>query len=213
MKRSLLIALVLLGVLARAAPAAADAASEARYQSLLAAAKSGATSVNWTELRLAYAASDSFDVTGARTKAARTAMFQALSINDDKTAAAQAQAILAIDYVDIDAHVVLDITAEQGGDAVTAKREHAIVVGLLTSVRTGDGLTPEHAFTPITIGEAYAVVRAFSLTPKGQALVRSAGRSYDRIDVVDADGKPMSLYFRVDDILAKAVPPPAPPHN
>jgi Domain of unknown function (DUF4919) len=207
---------LLLGValaLALGQAAVADPASEARYQTLLAAAKADAGQVDWTALRQAYAASDAFDVTGDKTKDARKTMFDALAASDMKTAAAQAQAILVVDYVDIDAHVVLDLAAEGAGDTIAAQREHAIVVGLLKSIRTGDGLTPEHAFTPITIDEAYAMLRALARQPTGQAFVRTNGHSYDRITVVGPDGKPVTLYFLVDGILAKAAPPPPPPHN
>lgn len=200
-----------LAALAAAAPVLADAASQARYTQMVAAAKSGGGVVNWTALRQAYAASDNFDALGQKTGNARKAMFTALNASDFKTAAAQANFILALDYVDIDAHVVLDIAAAQAGDKAGAQREHDAVVGILQSIRTGDGLTPEHAFTPISIGEEYAMLRAFSLNPTHQALVRANGHSYDRLDVTTQDGKTLTLYFLVDAILAKEAPAPGAP--
>jgi len=208
--RRLLPLLGLLAGLAAAGAALADAGADARYHQLLAQAKSASGQVDWTALRQAYAASEDFDLRGEKTKGARKAMFEAMNAGDFKTAAAHANFILAVDYVDIDAHVVLDIAAQQSGDKAGAQREHDIVVGILQSIHTGDGLSPEHAFTPISIGEEYAMLRAFSLEPKGQALVQANGHSYDRLDVAARDGKTMSLYFLVDAVLARELPPRPP---
>jgi Domain of unknown function (DUF4919) len=201
--RKALAALLFLAALAPAAPAAAfDGASEARYQSLLATAKAGGPGTDWGALRMAYADSAEFDLTGGRTDAARKAMFDALNAGDAKAALDQARLILAQDYVDIDAHVVADWAEEKLGDAAGAKREHEIVVGLLRSIRTGDGSSPAKAFTPISVGEEYAVMRAFDMKVSDQALIQAAGHSYDKLDVTDSDGKTLSLYFLIDRIIA-----------
>jgi hypothetical protein len=200
-----LAALLFLAALAPAAPAAAafDGASEMRYQTLLAAAKAGGPSVDWGALRMAYSDSAEFDITGGRTDAPRKAMFQAINAGDAKAALVQARLILDQDYVDIDARVVADLAEEKLGDAAAAKREHDIVVGILRSIRTGDGLSPAQAFTPISVGEEYAMMRAFDMTVTGQALVQDGGHSYDRLTVTDPDGKPLTVYFLIDNIVAE----------
>jgi hypothetical protein len=201
--RNALGALLLLFALAPAAPAAAfDGASEMRYQSLLAAAKAGGAAIDWGALRLSYADSAEFNLSGDRTDTARKAMFQAINAGDDKGALAQAKLILDQDYVDIDAHVVSDVAYQHLGDAPSAKREHDIVLGLLRSVRTGDGATPAAAFTVISVGEEYAVMRAFDMKVNDQALIQNAGHSYDLLNVTDADGKPQRFYFLIDGIIA-----------
>ena len=88
------------------------------------------------------------------------------------------------------------------GDAAGAKREHDIVVGLLRSIRTGDGSSPAQAFTPISVGEEYAVMRAFDMRVGDQELIQAAGHSYDKLDVTDSDGKKLSFYFQIDRIVA-----------
>lgn len=207
MRRLPVIAAALLA-LAAANPARADAASQARYRQLVTAAKSSdAGAVDWTALRQAYAASDDFDPRGVKTNASRRAMFDALEAKDFKAAAAQANYILALDYVDIDAHVVLNIVAQEAHDKATADREHAIVVGILQSMRTGNGQSPEQAFTPISVGEEYAMLRAFGLSPTHQALLVANHHSYDRIDIKGPDGQTMSLYFLVDQVLTRELPP------
>jgi hypothetical protein len=122
----------------------------------------------------------------------------------------QARLILDQDYVDIDAHVVADLAGEQLGDAAGAKREHDIVVGLLRSIRTGDGSSPAQAFTPISVGEEYAVMRAFDMKVSDQALIQAAGHSYDKLDVTDADGKTLSFYFLIDRICRRISQNPSP---
>ena len=201
--RNALGALLFLFALAPAAPAAAfDGASEMRYQTLLAAAKAGSGAIDWGALRLSYADSAEFNLSGDRTDAARKAMFEAINAGDDKAALAQAKLILDQDYVDIDAHVVSDVAYQHLGDAASAKREHDIVLGLLRSVRTGDGATPAAAFTVISVGEEYAVMRAFDMKVSDQALIQNAGHNYDLLDVTDADGKPQRFYFLIDRIIA-----------
>jgi hypothetical protein len=201
--RNALAALLFLAALAPAAPAAAfDGASEARYQSLLATAKAGGPGVDWGALRMAYSDSAEFDLTGGRTDPARKAMFAAINAGDFKAALVQARLILDQDYVDIDAHVVADLAEQQLGDTAGAKREHDIVVGLLRSIRTGDGSSPAQAFTPISVGEEYAMMRAFDMKVGDQALIQAGGHSYDKLDVTDSDGKKLSLYFQIDRIVA-----------
>jgi hypothetical protein len=203
--RTLAAFLLLFALLAPALPAVAfDAASEARYQSLLAAARApGELQVDWGALRLAYADSAEFDLTGARTDAARKAMFAAVNAGDPKVALAQARLILAQDYVDIDAHLVANLASSKLGDAATAAREHNIVLGLLRSIRTSDGLSPATALNVITVGEEYGMMRAFDMTVTGQALVQQGGHSYDRVSVTTPDGKPLTLYFLIDRIVAE----------
>lgn len=191
-------------VLLLVAPAvrAADRPAEIRYQTLLAAAKLGGPDIDWQALRLAYADSDEFDLFGARTDAARKAMFQALNTGDYKAAIASAQTIIDQDFVDIDAHVVSDLAYQQLGETAAAKRHHDIALGILRSIRTGDGSSPAQAFTVITVAEEYGVMRAFAMKVTGQDLVRDSGHSYDKLNALDPDGKPTSVFFLIDRVLA-----------
>jgi hypothetical protein len=182
---------------------AADAAADAHYQTLLTAARAGdPASIDWQSLRFAYADSSAFDLIGAKTDAARKAMFAALNKDDNKTVIAQASAILDADYVDIDAHVALDLAYQATGRAAQSAQEHKIALGLLRSVRTGDGTSPQQAFTVISVGEEYATMRAFAMRVTGQALVEAPPHSYDRLSVVDAEGEAHTFFFLVDRVLA-----------
>jgi hypothetical protein len=202
--RGILVGLALLLSLGAALPAAGfDAESEAHYQALLAQAKAGGLKpIDWQALRFAYSNSAEFDLFGTRTDAARKAMFAAVNARDFKAAIVQAGLIIDQDYVDIDAHVVLDLASEQLGDTAAAKREHEIVVGLLQSIRTGDGSSQDEAFTVIMVGEEYAMMRAFGFAVESQALAPSGGHSYDLLHVVDADGKARIIFFQIDRVIA-----------
>ena len=142
---------------------AADPAEN--YQALVAAAKQGGRPVDWQALRLAYAETADFDVLGVRTAAERKKMFDAFNAGDFTGAAQQATQILDRDYVDLDAHMICDLAFRKLGDSAQAAAHHEAAMGLLNSIRTGDGRTPATAFTVISIGEEYAVLRAFGLQP------------------------------------------------
>jgi hypothetical protein len=179
------------------------AADATAYAAQAAAARAAQPDkVDWQALRFAYADSPDVDLVGDKTDAARKAMFQALNGGDANTAIVWAGRILAVDFADIDAHVVLNLAYQQAGQAAQAQREHETVVAILRSIRTGDGSSPAQAFTVISVGEEYQVMRAFAMSVKKQALVEANGHSYDRLDVVDGDGKAHTFFFLVDRVLA-----------
>jgi hypothetical protein len=201
--RRLLLAATIVALFAGAGARAADATADAHYQSLLAAAKTvDPAEVDWQALRFAYADSSAFDLMGEHTDTARHAMFDALNKDDDKSVIEQANKILDADFVDIDAHVALDLAYKATGQSALSIREHQIALGLLKSVHTGDGTTPEQAFTVITVGEEYATMRAFALQVTGQALIEAPPHSCDRLTVTDGAGKTHTVFFLVDRVMA-----------
>jgi len=176
-------------------------AADNAYQALLTAAKRG-DPVDWQALRFAYAESPDFDLLGSGAEDARKQMYADYRGGDFAGALQQAASVLGHDYVDIDAHMVADLAARKLGDEAQAKLHHDAAIGLLNSIRTGDGHTPETAYTVITVGEEYAVLRAYGLRPSQQALISNGGHSYDRLDAIDHDGKTVTLYFLIDRVLA-----------
>jgi hypothetical protein len=198
MRRHIII-LALLLVSSAAAIAAEDGNS--KYQDILGAAKSGQP-VDWQAFRFAYAESAGFDVTGMKSAATRKAMNEALRANDYAGAIAQANLILNENYTDIDAHVVSDVANMKLGNTDEAKKQHAIAVGLLRSIRTGDGKTPETAFTVITVHEEYSLIGVLGMRRQRQAVFSNGGHNYDVLDVVDKDGLSQKFYFQIDRVLA-----------
>jgi hypothetical protein len=194
----LALALSLAAAGASAAVIAQDA--EGRYQAMLAAAKANAPNVDWTELRLAYAQRPGFQVFAQ--SAARRQMLQAANASDCKDALPAARAVIAEDYVDADAHFVAAFCEDAAGDATASKLDRDIAVGLIKSIQTGDGLTPETPFTPITVDEEYALMRALGQKVESQALVRQGAHSYDLLNTVGEKGQRGAYYFLIDRVLA-----------
>jgi hypothetical protein len=193
--------IVIMVLLLTCLPAAAANDADTKYRELVTAAKSGQP-VDWQALRFAYADSSGFDLVGRKSADARKAMNEALRASDYAGALVQANLIIDQAYVDIDAHIVSDIANTKLGNAAEAKKQHAIVIGLLQSIRTGDGKTPETAFTVITVGEEYSLIRVLGLRRQQQVLIAKGGHHYDVLDVTDEDGRSQKLYFQVDRVLA-----------
>ena len=195
---SFALALSLLGAASSAAVATQDA--EGRYQALLAAAKAAAPNVDWAQLREAYAGRPSFQVF-VRSDARRQ-MLQAANASNCKDALPSAKAVIAEDYVDVDAHFIAAYCEESSGDASESRLDREIAVGLVTSIQTGDGLTADAAFTPITVDEEYAVMRALGLRVESQALVQQGGHSYDVLHTLNEKGERGAYWFLIDRVLA-----------
>jgi hypothetical protein len=184
--------------------------AEGRYQALLAEAKANAPNVDWGSLRLAYAARPSFQVFAQ--SAARRQMLQAANASNCKDALPSARAVIAEDFVDVDAHFIAAYCEESSGDASESKLEREIAVGLVTSIQTGDGLSADAAFTPITADEEYAVMRALGLKVESQALVQQGAHSYDVLHTLNEKGERGVYWFLIDRVLAaeaKALTPGA----
>jgi len=197
--------LLLLALMLPAAGAqAADAATD-RYQAMVTAAQKGEQPVDWQALRFAYAESAEFDLTGLITMGLRQEMFKAFSASDWNGALAKAALVIEKAFVNIDAHVISDISYRQLGDEAKAAAHFKIAKGLIDSIRTSDGRSPATAYTVISVDEEYSRMRILGLDPQKQALMHTDGHSYDRIDVQDEDGKQFSIYFLVDRVLAAEV--------
>lgn len=205
--RSVLLALTLGLAAATGATAAVSAASptatvdtETQYQTLLAAAKASAPNADWGALRLAFSRRPGFDAGGQSD--AKRRMFAAAQKGDCATALPAARAVIDQAYVDIDAHLVAAYCEDAAGEAAAARLDRDIGAGLAASIKTGDGLSPETAFTPIDIGEEYALLRTLGLRTTEQRLMQKGGHTYDGLATVDQDGHQATYYFLIDRVVA-----------
>ena len=174
--------------------------TEAQYQALLAAAKASAPNADWGALRLAYSRRPSFSAFAQ--SAAKRQMFEAAQKSDCATALPAARAVIAEAYVDIDAHLVAAFCEDSAGDKTAAQLDRDIGAGLAASIRTGDGLSPGTAFTPIDVDEEYALMRTLGARVTDQALIQQDGHSYDALTAVDEAGHKSTYYFLVDRVIA-----------
>lgn len=197
----LLLALLLLVHLPATPSRAAEGATE-RYKALLEAAQQGDKPVDWQSLRFAYADSEGFDLMGVAAMAHQEAMFKAFQAGDWPAVLEKAQTILKTTFVSIDAHVMSDIAYRQLGEPAKAETHFRAAKGLIDSIRTGDGRSPETAWSVIAVWEEYSIMRILGLQPSKQSLIQTNGHSYDAMEVVDEKGKAFTLYFLIDRVLA-----------
>ncbi|HEX3915785.1 MAG TPA: DUF4919 domain-containing protein [Caulobacteraceae bacterium] len=185
---------------APAPPAAPVIDREAAYQTLLAQDQIAAPNVDWLALRLAFADRPGFAVFSQ--SQAKREMRMAMDKSDCATALPAAKTVIGEAYVDAEAHMVAAFCEDAAGNAVTAAQERAIGVGLLKSIETGDGLSPEGAFTVITVDEEYSLMRALGLKVTSQSLLRANGHSYDALVAANDKGVVATYYFLIDRVLA-----------
>ncbi len=181
-------------------PSEAKKPSEAKqkYEAMLEKAKKGEGAVDYRALRFAFFEPEDFNpLVGMMTF--RT-LWTAVAQGNWPEAARQAEAVLAKNYVDINAHMVAHVAHRQQGDEEKAKLHRRWADGLIESVKaSGDGKTPETAWHVISTSEEYAVFRAMNLRPVGQALIRDKGHTYDEMKVIDPQtNTETKLYFNVD---------------
>lgn len=185
-------ALVLAGV------AQADA-----YEDLLAKLKAGDTSIDFAALRYAYAESANYDGYGGGPPGAQKAMAEAFRAGDCKQALVQAKLILDSMYIDIPAHIVASRCSAETYEVGTSNFHRAIAMGLERSIlSSGDGKSPQTAYVVVRISEEYHMIGILGFRPGKQSLVHDGGHSYDLMQVTDASGKEVSIYFQIDRVLA-----------
>jgi hypothetical protein len=191
---------LLLILLATSCCLAANKQATADYRSLSLRAKSGDQTVDFRDLRLAYADSEDYE-NAPDTESQKEAMWAALKEHNYKDAITNADVVLAANFVDIDAHFVEYVAHEGLGEAGTSNLHKFIFRGLIKSItESGDGRTPETAFQVIEVHEEYVVLRSMGVgLPKSQSLMKRGGHSYDAITFDDPDTKKeVTLYFNVD---------------
>lgn len=188
-------------VLVGPASAAPPASS---YEAMVASIRAGHTDADYLALRQAYAKSEDYDPYGTKLQTLVPEMLGAFGNKDCKTAMADAGKIGAIDYTDIDAHLVAALCFEDMGDKTQSAFERAVFSGLVDSiVKSGDGRTPATAYRVVTLAEEYTLLTLFKLDSKGQALIQQDGHSYDRFEVSADDTKDEGeIFFEIDPILA-----------
>jgi len=183
--------------------AAQTADADAQYQTLLTGARAAVDkgeSVDWAQLRYAYAERPSF---AGSLPDSRADMFTAAKAGD--WAAVEKAAVTELDsaYIDGAAHFLLGaawahLPPSREGQAEAAQREKAVAMAIIDSMRTGDGLSHEKAFTVIAVSEEYDLLGSIGVTSETQALDQHDGHMFDVMTTKDKDGKAVVYYFNID---------------
>jgi len=184
---------------------AQTAADSVAYEAMLERVKKGDLDVDFRTLRYAYAASAGERSDRGAVNDLVGAMFRAYKAKDFDGAIETAQRILATNYLDIDAHVICDLSYRMLSNTISAEPYHEMASRLLRSIyESGDGTTPETAYEVIAVREEYSFLNAMGLTPLGQTLMMRDGRSFDAIEAANnATGETRTVFFT----LHRASPP------
>ena len=181
--------------------AAAD--PDADYAAMLARVKSSTDGIDFRALRDTYAASTRYDPYGGDERELEGAMVRAFNAKDCGEATKQAGALTERNYLNIQAHMVLDMCLTRN-NSPRASHHKAMVGGLLRSInQSGDGKTPRTAWQVISVGEEYALLSVLGLNKDKQSLVRADGHVYDRLDTRDKTGAVETRYFNIDRLFAR----------
>jgi Domain of unknown function (DUF4919) len=189
-------ALLLATICLVAAPFQETAAD--RYKSLVERVKKGDPSVDFLELRRAYA--DSPEYAGKGDSEEANKMYEAFKRKDYAEVLKRAEKILDTDYVDIDAHHMAHLAYRELNDAEHARFHQAITRNLIQSIlSTGDGKSQKTAMEVISTSEEYVILGVMGLRPGRQSLMSENGHQYDRLEAVDPETHlKVTLYFNVD---------------
>lgn len=169
-----------------------------KYEALLDKAKKGEGAIDYKALRFAFFETPDFNpLTGMMDY---RAVWGALGSGDNDAALKATEAVLAKNYVDINAHMVAHIAHREKGNADKSKYHRAWADGLLDSVKSpGDGKSIDKAFEVISISEEYALFQALGVRRLQQSLMRDKGHAYDAVVVVDPKtNQQTTYYFNVD---------------
>jgi len=179
------------------AVASAQQNNTQQYAQLVNKLKNDDTNIDFGQLRMAYAASPGYDFD--TDSEARKSMFAALQKQDYKRAIGVAEKALDQDYVDIDAHFVLEQAYKALGDDKQAAFHHAVVKGLIESIlKSGDGAGYDTAYKVIAIREEYIVLQVKALQLIRQSLDRQGKHEFDVIDGTDEQKQGHRIYFNID---------------
>lgn len=192
--------LVLFVFLCQVAIAQDAANQQASYESLVKRLKDGDITIDFRQLRLAYAESTNYS-NGPDTDPQKKAMMAALDSEDFSSAIKNADTVLASNYVDMEAHFAEYIANRELKIEEKAVFHKFVLQSLLNSITdSGDGKTPETALQVIEVHEEYVLLRFLGIgLPESHSLLHKNGHSYDEIKFKDPQsGESVTRYFNVD---------------
>jgi hypothetical protein len=176
----------------------ASAPDSATYRALLSRLIAKDTTVDFTALRMAYAASPQYAPYGSPADDHRDSLNAALRRQDYQRAIDEADSALGVDYLDVRTHVLRAYAAERRGDSLTARWDRVIATRLVNSV-TGSGAgTRDSPYVVISVAEEYAVLGMNNYERGMQALSDCNGRPCDVLEATDRQThEKHTLYFDI----------------
>lgn len=174
----------------------AETSSANNYQVLVSKVKKGDTDIDFKALRIAYTQTPQYNPYGNDENI--PLMFEALQAKEFSKALKYAESVLDKNYVDIDAHYVLLSAYGEMGNKKRSDFHRAVALGLIDSIATGDGSSPESALQVIDTREEYIMLNIAGLEAQKQSLQQFNDKKYDVFDVINRNnGQTFTLYFDV----------------
>jgi hypothetical protein len=176
------------------------------YSELVRRAHAQDQSVDFRAIRFAYLESQAFQRANKRSEELaklRKDMFAAVEVDDDQQVRENAQEILSVEYINLDAQKLLKQSCKLMGDDACAARHRFVGLGLLRSiVSSGDGKSCDTAWEVVLVAEEYFVLRMIDTTLGKQSVVEENGHVCDEVQVFDKANNPRTYYFNVDKIFS-----------
>jgi hypothetical protein len=162
---------------------------------LLERAKKSDATLDFKELRMAYAETPDYSPYGGD-RETRKKMFAALNAKEFDSAVESAEKILAKNFVEINAHFVAYVAHRESSRAEKATFHKFMFDGLVKSITSsGDGKTAETAYVVITTDEEYTLFNILGLRAAGQELITQKGHSFDRMTATNPKTNETVVYF------------------
>lgn len=190
--------LILVANILEAQRTAAKVDSTALYHQLLARLNAGDTTLDFTALRLSYAASPDYEPMPNIPDDLKSTLLAALQARDAAKATRMADSLVALEPLDAGAYILRAAARRAAGDSAGGRRDVAIAHGLIQSVLdSGDG-TQARPWVVIAVAEEYAVLRWKRLHVDRQGLVTCGAHPCDAMSVSgQSPGAPSEYYFDV----------------
>ncbi|HEY6347942.1 MAG TPA: DUF4919 domain-containing protein [Candidatus Angelobacter sp.] len=169
------------------------------YAPLLERVKGGDFSIDFQQLRFSYMESPERHQAKDASKQEQE-MWQALNRKDYKNAAQNADAVLAGEFVNLDAHFVEYIAYREMQNEALSNFHHSVFTGLMKSILdSGDGQSTKTAYVVISTQEEYVLLNVRGLRPGKQSVLHEGGHNYDLLEATDSKtNQAVKLYFNVD---------------
>lgn len=177
-------------------------AQDGGYTALLQRAQNTDLQLDFAALRRAYTQEPGYN--GYDTPTELDPMLKSLALSQWDAAEQQARAVLKKAYLQLDAHYVLLLISKRKGDKIAEKHHDFMLRGLSSAIRNQhDGSSPEQAWNALNVAEEFSVCRLAGWRVQNQDLVRRDSRAFDRLMVVNREGKSFPIYFDISSWYGK----------
>jgi hypothetical protein len=170
-----------------------------KYDTLLEKLKKFDKTVNFKELRIAYAGTGNYNPYNSDKN--KDKMFSAYNSKKYDEVIKYGEMVLNKNYVDIDAHFLCSESYKKLNNNEKSEYHNFVTDGLINSIlSSGDGKTPKTAFQVINLTEEEIILALIGLKQENQELIEDSGHGYDKITVSGNNVKG-DIYFNVDILL------------